>query len=400
MRAGNTGWPYLLRRALGHHVRDRVRDRARDLSGRRVRHPLTTSAELAAAGAARRLVVHPAAPAPLRRPGGLPEPLWRSWCAGHVGESAEQVVLDVRGATVVSGFGWVFASGRLVADLWQERVRSAPRLAAHVRADGPAVHLEGTTASLLAPWAQNYYHWTVQGVPRVGMLAAAADLAEVDHWLVPPHTHPYLGEWLDLLGVPRAARVEVSGADRRFTTERLLVSSVPAAGYNVPPWVVDDVRQRVAPSRVGGGPALLFVDRPDTGRRRLINREQVLRAVRERGFTVVHLEDAHLAEEVSLFASARVVVGVHGAGLTNALHCPPGAHLVEITPTGLSYPTFHKLAAVAGLHHHVLPGTEPALPGALAFLDNQADVVADVAALRRLLDRLVPVTPRVGGGVL
>ncbi|NAZ85549.1 glycosyltransferase family 61 protein [Kineococcus indalonis] len=391
METGNVGWPYLLKRALGHHVRDRLREAA----ARGTAHPVTTSTELAAAGA-RRTVVHPdPGPVPLRRPAGLDTGTWRSWRAGHLPAGGEQFVLDVRGATVVSGFGWVFDSGRLVTDLWRdadhpgERTRSAQRLAARVRPDGPAEHLPGTTASLLAPWALNYYHWTVQGVPRVGLLAAAADLAEVDRWLVPRLAHPYLGEWLDHLGVPPSARVEVSGAGRRFTAERLLVSSVPSAGYNVPRWVVDDVRARVAGLRRGGGPELLLVDRPGTGRRRLLNREEVLRVVRERGFTVVDLDDATLAEEVALFTSARVVVGVHGAGLTNALYGPEGSHVVEITPSSLSYPTFHKLAGVAGLHHHVLPGTEPALPWRLRFLDNDADVVADVPALAHLLDRLL-----------
>ncbi|WP_337059286.1 glycosyltransferase family 61 protein [Kineococcus sp. G2] len=403
MRTGNTGWPYLLKRVAGHHVRDRVRERWERAGGRRVEHPSTTTAELAAEGAARRLVLHRATVAPLHRPADVPGAVWRQWRATHTGHVAEQVVLDLAGATVVSGFGWVFASGRLVADLWQEREHSAARMAAHVRPTGPAVHLTGTTASLLAPWVRNYYHWTVQGVPRVSMLAAAVDLSLVDHWLVPRLDRGYLGEWLDHLGVPREARVEVSGAESRVTTERLLVSSVPSAGYDVPRWVVRDVRERARSLRRADGPELLFVDRPDTGRRRLLNREEVLHAVRRRGFTVVDLDEAHLADEVALFSCARVVVGVHGAGLTNAVHCPPGSHLVEIAPGGLTYPTFHKLAAVAGLHHHVLRGTEPALPPPLAFLDNEADVIADLPALERLLDRLVPARTRVdraGGAVL
>ena len=393
METGNVGWPYLLRRALGFHVRDRLRAAAAPAAA----HPETTSTELAARGGARRVLVHPApGPVPLHRPEGLPRGTWRSWRAGHAGAGGEQFVLDVPGATVVGGAGWVFASGRLVADLWQdvdrpqERASSARRLAAPARPDGPARALAGTTASLLSPWAQNYYHWTVQAVPRLSLLAAAADPREVDHWLVPEPIHPHLGEWLDHLGVPRAARVPVpTGLGHRFTAERLLVTSVPSAGYDVPRWVVQDVRARVAPLRRGGGPTALFVDRVSDGRRRLLNRAEVLRVVRERGLAVVDTADATLAEEVALFSSARLVVGVHGAGLTNALYCPPGAHVVEIAPSGLSYPTFHKLAAVADLHHHVLPGTEPALPWRLRFLDNVADVVADVPALARLLDRLL-----------
>ena len=47
-------------------------------------------------------------------------------------------------------------------------------------------------------------------------------------------------------------------------------------------------------------------------------------------FRVVELEREPLPQQARLFASARVVIGAHGAGLSNAVFCAPGTLVVEI----------------------------------------------------------------------
>ena len=37
-----------------------------------------------------------------------------------------------------------------------------------------------------------------------------------------------------------------------------------------------------------------------------------------------------LPDTISLFGSARLVIGLHGAGMANMVYCPPGTHVLEI----------------------------------------------------------------------
>ena len=42
-----------------------------------------------------------------------------------------------------------------------------------------------------------------------------------------------------------------------------------------------------------------------------------------------------MAEQIRLFASAKLVIAQHGAGLSNIVTCAPGTHVVEIGPVDL-----------------------------------------------------------------
>lgn len=46
----------------------------------------------------------------------------------------------------------------------------------------------------------------------------------------------------------------------------------------------------------------------------------------------VELETMSFSDQVQLFAKARIVVGIHGAGLANIVFCRPGTVLVEVDP--------------------------------------------------------------------
>ena len=65
------------------------------------------------------------------------------------------------------------------------------------------------------------------------------------------------------------------------------------------------------------------------------------------------------AATAALFASAAVVVGVHGAGLANAMMCAPGTALIEIGFGAANEPStklhYEHLAAALNLEYRFLP---------------------------------------------
>ncbi|CAO2180672.1 unnamed protein product [Urochloa humidicola] len=82
-------------------------------------------------------------------------------------------------------------------------------------------------------------------------------------------------------------------------------------------------------------PRLLLVHRGHS--RRIMNEEEILRAVEAAGFEAVAMDlrrDVTVDEQARVVNSFDVLLGVHGAGLTNAVFLPPGGVLIQVVPYG------------------------------------------------------------------
>ncbi|CAD6232448.1 unnamed protein product [Miscanthus lutarioriparius] len=106
-------------------------------------------------------------------------------------------------------------------------------------------------------------------------------------------------------------------------------------------------------------PRLLLIHRGHY--RRITNEAEVARAAEAAGFEAVVAElgggDAGEAEQARVVNSFDVVLGVHGAGLTNAVFLPPGGVLIQVVPYG-------KMEHIARAEF-----SEPATDMGLKYLD-------------------------------
>lgn len=93
--------------------------------------------------------------------------------------------------------------------------------------------------------------------------------------------------------------------------------------------------------------------------RRLNNESEVQSTLIQHGFTIVSLEDLTLDEQIQLFASAKQVIGFHGAGLTNLIYCSNETSVIEIVDPDFVYPSYIDGVVVSGkkapkTYYHVL----------------------------------------------
>ncbi|XP_037454736.1 alpha-1,3-arabinosyltransferase XAT3-like [Triticum dicoccoides] len=82
-------------------------------------------------------------------------------------------------------------------------------------------------------------------------------------------------------------------------------------------------------------PRLLLIHRGHY--RLLLNEPEIAQAAEAAGFETVVMElraNASETEQARLVNSFDVLLGMHGAGLTNALHLPPGGVLIQVVPYG------------------------------------------------------------------
>ncbi|CAA9586222.1 hypothetical protein AVDCRST_MAG81-3861 [uncultured Synechococcales cyanobacterium] len=263
-------------------------------------------------------------------------------------------VLGMDGAVITDNY-------RLLWDVSYDWPRSFGYHHEYKRRWQAPVEISGTTAVLNTFTAgNNYYHWMFNLLPRLHLVRRSSLRDEVDRFLVGSQTRSFQVDSLKLLDV---SVTQIISQDEHpiVRCERLMIPAiVDYISYNnPPPWACHFLRQSFLPHAVV--PQLcaqrIFIDRSDAKNRRLLNFPEIAGVLENYGFTAIQLERYTFAEQVHLFSRAEVIIGAHGAGLTNIVFCPQGAKVVEIFPTGAQTSfAYQQISAIVGLNYRYMYG--------------------------------------------
>jgi hypothetical protein len=210
----------------------------------------------------------------------------------------------------------------------------------------PAGELPGTSLSIATLDGGGFYHFMHESLPRLWL--ARDRLASADRVLLGGPADEVRAGWLELAGVPRE-RIAWLGGLGHFHCAHLLFANLPLRDSQPTPWNVHALRSlfRVAPPPA---PARrLWISRQDSRNRHLTWEDDLLRLLPS--FEKVVLSPLAPAEQIRLFASAAVVAGPHGAGLSHLGFCLPGTRVIELMPDLRPRPLYARLAAAAGGRH-------------------------------------------------
>jgi Glycosyltransferase 61 len=215
----------------------------------------------------------------------------------------------------------------------------------------PVRRVRGCVVSIMTDYASsNYGHFLMDELPRVSLLEmAGVSLRDADHiYCGAPSSRAAL--LLDALGVPTEQRIYAEPGVA-IRADEAIVTSYPGGRRNYPPWVPDFLRERL------GVPAAephrrLYI--PRTTHRRIVNEDELMSILLEHGFEV--FEPSRGEDPRHAFAEASVVVGGHGAGLSDLAFCRPGTAVLELLPDSHPMPFYATMAASARLRYGYLLG--------------------------------------------
>jgi len=210
----------------------------------------------------------------------------------------------------------------------------------------PPVAIEGTVAFLAKNYCYNYYHWMFEFLPQIELLRRSGiDIGSIDKFAVNHCCFPFQRETVSLLGIPLEKIVETYN-NHHIQARQLLVSSVIRESTK---WACDFLRREFLNDSIIGleKKQRIFISRKQ--RRRVINEDELVAVLSKFGFKSIAPESLSVAEQVSLFANAEVVIGVHGAALTNTVFCSPGTKVIEIFAPDYVNPCYRKLSSQVGL---------------------------------------------------
>ena len=194
----------------------------------------------------------------------------------------------------------------------------------HIPSSKP-LRLRGRWTSVVSRWVPticptNYAHWMFDALPR---LAVLPEFPPDTFVIVPQHLQPFQTATLKLLGL--ADRIRPT-SESDIIAEEFYFSTPTTMIVCYDPYGVRFLRRQFLPhARPPRNTAdRIFIHRSNAFRN-AVNTVEVENFFQRRGWTICDLDNMDFTEQVGLFASARAVCGIHGAGFTNCLWCQPGS---------------------------------------------------------------------------
>jgi hypothetical protein len=286
--------------------------------------------------------------------------------------------------------GWLLADGlnvhpRMHVGSGVERL-SALSPSGRVLMDRPAgkqyeAHLFGR--HILLGGVANYYHWLLEYLPKLSVIESLMPDASRDaSWIINENNTPWQLESLSRLGVPLERIVTVRGGVTATCDSLVVPSMMPSAN------TVAFLRRMLhADSTVTSGKKI-YVSRldADPARRRIHDEEQLAAALQQVGFEILIPSEMSFGDQLAAFADAEVIVGPHGAGLTNLAFASRDCIVVEITNShNHSYRFFSAIADAVGCRYaRMMSGREHAN----AAEPENANSVVDHSHLLALIESL------------
>lgn len=101
---------------------------------------------------------------------------------------------------------------------------------------------------------------------------------------------------------------------------------------------------------------ILLIRSKDTSKRQneWSNWDILVEKLRSRGFQLVDPGLLSIGEQISLFQNAEIIVGQHGAALTNTGYCRPGTKIIELLPNTRLTKVFYKVSKINNCQHFIL----------------------------------------------
>lgn len=203
-------------------------------------------------------------------------------------------------------------------------------------------------ATVINEWSNNYFHWLTEVLPKVYYLKTQIPTFSV---LLPVnYSSSFQIESLKILDVPIIYFEGVAFLKTVYLPDRQAPYS---AHYNpiILRSMVAILKSKIDCS-YNLGP-FIYITRRRAEIRKLANEKAVLKILNDLSFEIVEFENLNFYQQVSVASHAKIIVGCHGAGLTNLMFCEPDTSIYEFSLDGETMDKcYYTLADACNLNYY------------------------------------------------
>ena len=192
----------------------------------------------------------------------------------------------------------------------------------------------------------NYSHWLLDMLPKFKLYDEIFNFNDLDYIYL-NKLNDYQKTTIDLLGLKNVKIID-SNRYRHLECEELIATHHPSyfkgfildQAQFIPKWIIEWLRKNFLDKseKINLGDKI-FIDRSSStfGHCQIINLGETLEFLKSQGFESVKLENLSFQQQVFLFKKAKIIVGAHGAGLSNLSFCQKNCKVIEIRPSKPGY---------------------------------------------------------------
>lgn len=303
-----------------------------------------------------------------------------TFCNGYQPELAELQ----NGRVFSDGAIAISRDNKLLAELNSGSLAGAPDADAKSKYYGrlPPVRKIDASVGILAslPARNNYYHWTIEVLPKLLFYRQAG--IEPDFYYT-HYSHAYQRQMLELLGISSDRVIPAKMYEHIQATRLFVPSHIHMPMHREAADFLNGIEVSTAEAEdAETSNTRIYISRSHCKFRKVINEEDLAGPLKREGFEFVHLEDMSVRKQIAMFQRAEVVIGSHGAGLSNLAFAPQSTQVIEIgTPFRLN-PCMYHVACARGQEYSMYLG-RPVDPG-----HEESNIKVDVDALMEVVRQL------------
>jgi len=254
----------------------------------------------------------------------------------------------------------------------------------------PEKRLPGRTLLLACTGGETFYHFLAEAAGKLALLANAAQNPQsFQHILVNDLRPPYVRAVLEACGI-NLSRCRETRERCHYICEDLTAPTLPGE-MGSPHQDLIDFYRRIFPSANSGRPGKkIWIRRLGRKQRCVVNESELLPLLEANGIQALQLESVPMHAQIHLFQEASLVLGIHGAGLTNLIFSHPGGTLVELFPEDEVNQCYRVLAAAAGWSY--APWVHPRPANLFLRSQAQGSIWVDPHQLGQVLRKVSPKT--------
>jgi capsular polysaccharide biosynthesis protein len=179
-------------------------------------------------------------------------------------------------------------------------------------------------------WSGNHYHWTTEVLSRLFLLKD-----EIHKYVLILPENDYIKttgkELLDLLELRPKDIIYIKPSEIIYSESLHFINHVALTGY-INDEILWEIKKAID-NKIQHNSNLhfekVYVSRESAIYRKVLNEPEVVSLMTSRGYKVISFDGISLKDQIDLCSHARIMVSMHGAGLTNMVFMPSGSKILE-----------------------------------------------------------------------